>query len=88
MARHEIVKHIAAIHISNSISLLERKVSNVLLRHAWERLETSEIHTINIGDLADAVGFDSNDTEILKDALRSLVGTTIEWNILGQDKKN
>lgn len=88
MVRHEIVKHIAAIHISNRISLLERKISNVLLRHAWDRLDMSEIHTINIRDLADAVGFDSNDTEILKDSLKALVGTTIEWNIFGQDRKN
>ena len=88
LTKHEVVKHIAAIHVSNRISLLERKVSNVLLRHAWDNLEASEIHTINIRQLSDAVGFDSNDVEVLKNALRSLVGTLVEWNLFNQDKKN
>jgi hypothetical protein len=88
MAAHEVPKHIAAIHISNRLSFLERKVSNVLLRNAWNDLLDQEAHTIRIADLSDAVGFDSKDTILLKAALTELVNTTMEWNIVGQDKKN
>ena len=88
MAAHEVPKHIAAIHISNRLSFLERKVSNVLLRNAWNDLLDQEAHTIRIADLSYAVGFDSKDTILLKAALTELVNTTMEWNIVGQDKKN
>jgi len=88
LAKHEVVKHIGAIHVSNELSLLERKVSNVLLKNAWEHLSDREIHTISIRDLADMVGFDSKDVEKIKEALRALRSTEIQWNILGQDRKN
>lgn len=88
LAKHEVVKHVAAIHVSNKLSLLERKVSNVLLRNAWDSLVDQETHSIKIQDLADAVGFDSNDIGLVKDAIRTLRGVEIQWNILGTDKKN
>jgi hypothetical protein len=88
LTNYEVPKHLAAIHISNRLSFLERKVSNVLLRNAWSDLLDQEAHTILISDLADAVGFDSKNTAVIKDALRQLVNATIEWNILGQDKKH
>lgn len=88
LARYEVVKHIGAIHMSSNISLLARKVSNVLLRNAWVNLLDKDIHTISIQELADAVGFDSKNVEFLKEALASLVTTAVTWNILGRDKKN
>lgn len=88
LAKNEVVKHVGAIHISNSLSLLERKVSNVLLRNAWDTLLTNDIHTIKIRDLAQAVGFNSGDMELIKDTLRALRNIEIQWNTLGRDRKN
>jgi hypothetical protein len=88
LAKYEVVKHIGAIHISNTLSLLERKVSNVLLRNAWDNLLDSELHTISIQELADAVGFNSKDLDLIKKALGALVSTAVEWNILSRDRKN
>lgn len=88
LAKHEVVKHIGAIHVSNTFSLLERKVLNVLLRNAWEHLLDKELHTISVQALADAVGFDSKNLEFLKQAFAALVRTDVTWNILGRDRKN
>lgn len=86
--KHEVIKHVGAIHISNTLSLLGRKVSNVLLLNAWNNLIDQEVHTISIRDLADAVGLDSNDLNVIKNALGTLVDTSLVWNVIGKDKKN
>lgn len=52
--KYEVVKHLGAVHISNTLSLLERKISNVLLRHAWDHLLEREVHSISIRALSDA----------------------------------
>ena len=88
LAKHEVIKHIGAIHVSNTLSFLCRKVSNVLLLNAWNNLIDKEVHTISIRDLADAVGLDSNDLVLIRNALGSLVETSLIWNMLGRDKKN
>lgn len=88
LARHEVVKHIGAIHISNTLSLLERKISNVLLRNAWDFLTEKEVHTISVRELADAAGFESKDIELIKRSLTSLVKASVTWNILDRDRKN
>lgn len=88
LAKYEVVKHIGAVHISNPLSLLERKISNVLLRNAWENLLDQDVHTISIRALGDAAGFDSKNVGALKASLSSLVETTVTWNILSRDRKN
>jgi hypothetical protein len=80
--RQDLKKHVAAIHISGHLTLLQRKIANVLLFHAYGHLLTRDKHTINIGVLARMAGFDSNNYDALKDALRALTETTIEWDIL------
>ena len=39
-------KHAAAIHCSGELSLVERKLSNILLLNAYEDLLTMDVHTI------------------------------------------
>lgn len=87
LADHEVIKHTAAIHVSNTITLLQRKLSNVLLKNAYENLMTCDKHTISVSELAEAIGFDSKDEQLLKDSLRALNATQLEWNVLGKDKK-
>ena len=38
-------------------------------------------------DLAQSLGFDSKNYDHLKETLKALVDCTVEWNILGKDKK-
>ncbi len=83
--KKQLIKHVGAIHTRGKLSLLQRKVANVLLLNAYENLLTQEMHSIRIWELAEAVGFDSKNIEVLKEALRGLTDITIEWNILDPD---
>lgn len=82
LADQDLKKHVAAIHIENRLSLLERKMANVLLLNAYPHLLTRETHRIRIKDLAGILGFESNDRVCLKAALVNLMSTVLTWNLL------
>ena len=82
-------KHVAAIHIENTLSLLERKMANVLLLNAYPNLLEQETHRIRISELGSILGFDSHDQDCLKRALVNLMSVVLSWNIVdnrGQEK--
>lgn len=81
-------KHVGAIAISNrDISLLQRKLFNVLLLNAMESLEDENgLYSISLSRLASMIRFESNHIKHLKDSIGSLVSTKVEWNLL--DEKN
>jgi len=58
-AKQEVFKHSAAIHIHNNITLLQRRTWNALLFHAYNAMETEEVHRIALLELAKLVGYDS-----------------------------
>lgn len=82
----ELVKASAAISISNQLSLAERKTWNALLQHAYAELPERETHAIRTRHLIDSIGLNTNNISYLKGCLDSLVGTKLEWNILGKDR--
>ena len=77
-------KHIAAIHINNRLTLTQRKASNVLLYNAYENLLTARVHRIRVKELAEAIGFNTHNMDPLKEALKTLAQTVLEWNILDE----
>ena len=81
----EVVKHSAAIHIQNNITLLQRRAWNVLLANAYDELPTHETHSVRVSEVADILEFDSKNYDYLKEALEALVGCKLKWNILGKD---
>ena len=87
MPQGELKKHVGAVHVKGPLTLLQRKISNVLLLNAYEDLPDAEIfeHQIRLGTLAQAAGFDSNDVQTLREALEALVDVKIKWNILDTD---
>lgn len=88
--KRQVIKHSSAIQIGSSegeITLVQRKAYNVLLAHAYDDLPKKDQHRMPISDLCRYLNFDSNNTKHLKDALRGLVKTDVEWNILGADRK-
>ncbi len=85
LADQNLKKHIAAIHINNRLTLTQRKASNVLLYNAYESLLTARVHRIRVKDLAEAIGFNTNNLEPLKEALKTLARTVLEWNILDEN---
>jgi hypothetical protein len=84
-ADQNLKKHIAAIHINNRLTLTQRKASNVLLYNAYEHLLTARVHRIRVKDLAEAIGFNTHNLDPLKEALKTLARTVLEWNILDED---
>ena len=83
----ELKKHVGAIHVKGALSLLQRKAVNALLLNAYHELpdETVKEHSIRLVDLADALGYNSNDHDLLKDTIETLVETKVRWNVLDKD---
>ncbi len=83
--KKELKKHSSAIHANGKLSLLERKLSNVMLFNAYDELLTERVHSINVYALAEVCGFNSKNVEALKEAIRNLATARIEWDILNED---
>ena len=82
----ELKKHVGAIHSSNRLTLVQRKVANALLYNAYNNLLTQEKHSIHIKALCDLIGYDSKDYKTVKNALIALISTVIQWNLIDVDK--
>ena len=83
-------KNAGAVQIWNSISILQRKAFSALLVNAYEDLPNLNVvsHEIPVSVLAHLAGFNSNNTQYLKDALMGLVTTALQWNIQRVDGKD
>ena len=84
LTRETVKKNVAAIHISGKLTLLQRKLSNVLLLNAYDTLTTARSHTIDARTLAMMVGYNSNDVDSLRASLRALAETVAEWDMLDE----
>lgn len=78
-------KHVAAIHIGAKLSLLQRKLVNALLYNAYDQLLTSQEHHISASVLCEMIGFDSKNIGYLKGALKGLMETVVEFDVLEED---
>ena len=85
--KKEVIKHSAAIQIENSISLLERRIWNWLLANAYDELPTAETHSIAVADLMKGLGYTSRNLAHLKETLKALTGSVLEWNVIHKDKE-
>ena len=87
----ELKKHVNAIHCSNNLTLVQRKLFNALLFNAYPDLPHKQTFEIKGKDLYRLIGYNSKDTGKLKDALLGLITIAIEWNVIdcstGQEKK-
>ena len=82
-------KATGSIHIRTNryLSLIERKLSNLLLHNAYNTILSDEKHTIPVSDLLGLVGWEeSRNILYVKEQLQSLVKTTFTFNILNKDK--
>lgn len=82
LTKHELKKHSATIHCSNTLSLLQRKISNALLYHAYHELMEKEEHEITIKQLCNLISYHGNNHAAIKDALKGLLSTVLEWNVV------
>lgn len=84
-SKHVLKKHVAAIHIGAKLSLLQRKLVNALLYNAYGELLTAREHTISATLLCEMIGFDSKNVGYLKAALKGLMETVVEFDVLEED---
>lgn len=80
--RRELKKHSATIHCSNTLSLLQRKISNALLYHAYKELALKEEHEITVKQLCRLIGYQGNNHGAIREAFKGLISTIIEWNLV------
>ena len=84
LRRGAVKKHVAAIHVSGKLTLLQRKLSNVLLLNAYDMLTSNARHQIDARTLCLMIGYNSNDMDTLKQSLRGLAETVAEWDMLDE----
>ena len=87
LRRKAVKKHVAAIHVSGKLTLLQRKLSNVLLLNAYDTLQSQATHQIDGRTLCVMIGYNSNDMDLLKESLKGLVETVAEWDMLDETGK-
>lgn len=83
--KKDLLKHVSAIHSAAPLTLLQRKINNALLFHAYPMLTTSEEHKITITELCRMIGYQGHNYDALKEAILGLLNTVIQWNIIGDD---
>lgn len=84
LRRDAVKKHVAAIHVSGKLTLLQRKLSNVLLLNAYDTLREASSFQMDARTLCVLVGYNSNDFDTLKTSLRGLAETVAEWDMLDE----
>lgn len=79
----QLLKHVNAVALmpvpgGRRISLLGRRLFNVLLHRAQEAGEQEE-YQVRLHELVADAGYNSNDTAPIRKILRELMSTTVEW---------
>jgi plasmid replication initiation protein len=75
-------KHVAMIHCENKLTLLQRKVCNILLYNALSDIDTKNSFEISVKELSSLVGYKSNDVKHIQESLLALLPVIMEWNLL------
>lgn len=82
-----VLKPTGTVQIANKFSLIERKLINGIIWHSQRNRFESQEYSLPIAQVFQIVGLESSrNYDIVKDALRALTGTIIEWNFFGEDK--
>ncbi|VVC77311.1 hypothetical protein AQUSIP_26380 [Aquicella siphonis] len=83
--KKELKKHAATIHCSNTLSLLQRKITNALLYHAYKELMLKDEHEITVNQLCRLIGYQGHNHAAIKEAFKGLISTVIEWNLINDE---
>lgn len=75
-------KSVGAIHSSGKLTLVQRKLANVLLYAAYDKLLTKRTHSIPVPIMCAMLGWEeSNRIDYLKESLAALQETRLEFNL-------
>lgn len=81
------LKPSGAVTNENKITLVQRQLWNILYAHAMDDLTTKRIHEIPLRLIFAEKDFDLKEYSELKEHLKALVETSVEWNLLEKDKR-
>ena len=73
------VDALAMVPTKDRLSLLARKIYNVMMFHAQRQGVDQQIYRARLRDVITALDFNSHNTEPLKEHLRQMVTTKVEW---------
>ncbi|MBA3662298.1 MAG: replication initiation protein [Gammaproteobacteria bacterium] len=79
-------KHVGLIHCENKLTLMQRKICNILLFNALDKIDKQDIYEISLRQLCSLVGYNSNDIQLIKQSIKSLISVVMEWNLLEDNK--
>lgn len=79
-ALRKAVEAIAIKPRAGKLTLLSRKLFNILLAKAQVQGINASLYSISLSELCAIAQFDSSDTELIKEHLRKMVSTTVEWS--------
>jgi plasmid replication initiation protein len=81
-------KSVGVIHSSGKLTLVQRKLANVLLYSAYDNLLTKRTHTIPVPIMCAMLGWDaSTRVDHLKEALSAIQETRLEFNLKNDGKE-
>lgn len=85
LSHKSIIKHSAAVQISNTINLLQRRAWNVLLANAYYDLPKQEVFEVDYEEYMQVLGIAKRrNRRYVEEYLGGLISTRIEWNVLGK----
>lgn len=86
-SKAHVIKAKEAIHMSNDVTLLQRKAWNILLYNAYGELPSRDVHQMNVTDLMERMEFNSNNDRHLKRTLEALARAAVTWDVLDESGK-
>jgi len=85
LSERSVIKHSAAVQISNSINLIQRRAWNILLANAYYDLPDREIFEVDYQEYSQALGISRRrNKKYVEEYLGNLISSRIEWNVLGK----
>ncbi len=66
---------------AGKLTLLTRKINNILMAEAQDQGIQQSTYRISLSKLCGKANYDSRNTELIKDQLRRMAATTVEWQI-------
>ena len=73
------VDTLAIVPTKDRITILARKVYNVMMHYAQDQGVEQPIYRVRLRDVVKGIDFNSKNTEVIKDHLRQMVTTKVEW---------
>ena len=80
-------KHADLILCSNPMTLIQRKIFNVLLYNAFPEIQENKAFDISLRDLCKLIGYTSRNYVSLIDAIEGLTSLNIKWRVIDSKTK-